>query len=773
MRRLFALLSMLGFAFAAFGQEAGDRTDSLGSGRRPSIASATEYANVLVNLLPHPSEGEPLTAQSFHVPDWTTGAGPIVVNSATVARAILSGNHLISAVDALVTGIVLPGAATDYEILVNETRPHESAFYFSLPKAAEAVLAEVYPSAGAYGFTIEIGFSRPAGVDVYYSLDGGSWVLFADSAPLFLHRSAELRYYAKSGADTGPVKTANYTIVQRGGVDTDGDRIPDFIEIGRGWNPLVFNRDADNDNWSDFDELLRGSDPESGASVPADSDAPSGTVEARLAWSDYDEVLRQTDPNDSASEPVAPGLDVAEYLLSGEPGEKMTPGAGVSPEMTENSRVEFYNLSGIQVASATVEGGSFSVRLAGDQPWILKAVEANNVDVTLLKYLPSYWPCLNPGSIYTEGMTEAEWLTGYRALYESLMFTEFSGVVFDATGMVTALAMGRFFETAIPLAGPVVLTEAGHSPVQEAVVALAGTYDFDDVAAFFEESVAVEPGLADLVRSFIEWARDSDPDAPMHRTLSRAVHGEAIPATGLPPGVTQAQLDNLRNRIDAAVLAAPSRIRQATGTLVEDPRGFQTMSDGGLVYWLDFGNLSYIPGSTVFVEGLVEKQCEYPDVVKLTVTALSILSAEGLENNLDSDLDGLFDQWEYFFFGDLLQSATGDPDGDLFDNLTEQANFTHPNDAGSNPGLTPTPTPTPSVTATPTPSMTPTPTGGTETPTPTATPMKYDFYPDLKINWNDLYPLIHGMKIVPATPEESFDYKNLFEFSSYWMYNEE
>ncbi len=451
----------------------------------------------------------------------------------------------------------------------------------------------------------------------------------------------------------------------------------------------------------------------------------------------------------------------------------MTPGAGSSPEMSENSRVEFYNLSGIRVASATIEGGAFSVRLAGDQPWILKAIEANNVDVVLLKYLPSYGPCLNAGSIYTEGMTEAEWLTGYGALYESSMFGEFSGDVFDATGMVTALAMGRFFETAIPLAGPVVLSDASDSPVQEAIAALAGTYDFDDVAASFDKSVAVEPGLAELVRTFIEWARDADPDAPIHRTLSRAVHGEAIPATGLPPGVAQAQLDNLRNRIDAAVMAAPSRIRQATGTLVEDSRGFQTLSDGGVTYWLDFGNLSYIPGSSVHVEGLIEKQCEYPDVVKLTVTALSILSAEDLENNLDSDLDGLFDQWEYFFFGELVQSATGDPDGDLFDNLAEQGGYTHPNDAGSNPGLTPTPTP--SVTATPTPSMTPTPTptGGIETPTPTATPMKYDFYPDLKINWNDLYPLIHGMKIEPATPEEEFDYKNLFEFSSYWMYNEE
>ncbi|MEO5915380.1 MAG: hypothetical protein ABIS50_14195 [Luteolibacter sp.] len=61
------------------------------------------------------------------------------------------------------------------------------------------------------------------------------------------------------------------------------------------------------------------------------------------------------------------------------------------------------------------------------------------------------------------------------------------------------------------------------------------------------------------------------------------------------------------------------------------------------------------------------------DSVKLTVSAV------------DSDNDGLADAWELAHFGDLSQSASGDPDGDGFTNLQEQAASTDPANKVSNP----------------------------------------------------------------------------------------
>jgi hypothetical protein len=51
---------------------------------------------------------------------------------------------------------------------------------------------------------------------------------------------------------------------------------------------------------------------------------------------------------------------------------------------------------------------------------------------------------------------------------------------------------------------------------------------------------------------------------------------------------------------------------------------------------------------------------------------------------LDIDADGLLDSWELQYFGNLLQTAAGDPDGDGESNATEQANGSAPNNRASN-----------------------------------------------------------------------------------------
>ncbi len=60
----------------------------------------------------------------------------------------------------------------------------------------------------------------------------------------------------------------------------------------------------------------------------------------------------------------------------------------------------------------------------------------------------------------------------------------------------------------------------------------------------------------------------------------------------------------------------------------------------------------------------------------------------------DSDADGLNDDWEYAHFGDLTQSGTDDPDGDAYDNSSEQAADTDPNLGVAYPGTVDSTTPT-------------------------------------------------------------------------------
>ncbi|RZI95545.1 MAG: hypothetical protein EOP39_29550, partial [Rubrivivax sp.] len=54
----------------------------------------------------------------------------------------------------------------------------------------------------------------------------------------------------------------------------------------------------------------------------------------------------------------------------------------------------------------------------------------------------------------------------------------------------------------------------------------------------------------------------------------------------------------------------------------------------------------------------------------------------------DSDNDGIPDDWETFNFGNLSQSAAGDPDGDGVSNLDEYTTDSNPNAAGARAGRT-------------------------------------------------------------------------------------
>ena len=87
--------------------------------------------------------------------------------------------------------------------------------------------------------------------------------------------------------------------------DTDGDSLPDIVELDIGLNPLEddWNVDLDGDGWSELDEWLRRFclDPNTrqpmAGNVCLDADGlPVDTDKDN--WSDFDEILRGTNPDD-------------------------------------------------------------------------------------------------------------------------------------------------------------------------------------------------------------------------------------------------------------------------------------------------------------------------------------------------------------------------------------------------------------------------------------------------------------------------------------------
>ncbi len=165
----------------------------------------------------------------------------------------------------------------------------------------------ITPESGTYSESVSVQFvpSDP-GLGVYYRLlpSGGWQVGTGPSGPYF--QSFSIQYFGQAGdGRRTPMQTATYTIpVDPGELDSDGDGVPDYVEIDAGLDPVVSGDDGDGDGFSDLIELLAGSDPTDPGSVP-----PSRELDTDGdGFSDFEEALAGTNPGDDTSFPASPGV---------------------------------------------------------------------------------------------------------------------------------------------------------------------------------------------------------------------------------------------------------------------------------------------------------------------------------------------------------------------------------------------------------------------------------------------------------------------------------
>jgi hypothetical protein len=79
-------------------------------------------------------------------------------------------------------------------------------------------------------------------------------------------------------------------------------------------------------------------------------------------------------------------------------------------------------------------------------------------------------------------------------------------------------------------------------------------------------------------------------------------------------------------------------------------------------------------------------QPAFNPVPPFTLQKACVLYARYLQENKDSDSDGLPDWWELFFFGSYVPEPAADPDGDGFDNQAEYQDCSNPQSETSIPG---------------------------------------------------------------------------------------
>lgn len=146
----------------------------------------------------------------------------------------------------------------------------------SAPLGEEVLEISISPAPGLYKTSIAVKLAltvpNPANPIFYRTSPAGSWISYVPGTVIPLFQNTTISYYARLGI--GPKKTAirhaTYQFAQPPErMDSDGDGVPDFVEIAKGLDPRTSGSDADGDGYSDLCEIFAGTNPNNAGSKPA------------------------------------------------------------------------------------------------------------------------------------------------------------------------------------------------------------------------------------------------------------------------------------------------------------------------------------------------------------------------------------------------------------------------------------------------------------------------------------------------------------------------
>jgi len=235
-----------------------------------SSKSHQSHANVMTFKNEPFVNKNPQRLQLLHADDWSSNSG-IHAGTVTSTAETDSGSLL---------GLQNPhsvslGTAHSNALYTIENQRRSNISFFSLEPARGENVATItiFPSPGLYAQSVSVSFSSDSGSTIYYRTAAtNDW--FPYTTPFTLFKNTTVSYFAYTGTKQSILRDAVYTFTQSpSALDSDGDGIPDYVELANGLNPVSSGTDSDGDGFSDLDELLTGTSPTNKA------DFPSGRVE--------------------------------------------------------------------------------------------------------------------------------------------------------------------------------------------------------------------------------------------------------------------------------------------------------------------------------------------------------------------------------------------------------------------------------------------------------------------------------------------------------------
>jgi len=634
-----------------------------------ALHAAAPTANVVFLDGAIDGASRPRVLASDNVEGYVTAVGPYDGSSVTVQRMLAEPSTGFDPTTPLEVDVALPPPPGQYVVVGNQMEPDRALAWFGEPGVYDPLGVELDPAPGSYETSVRVRFrTRLAGTTVNYSIDAGPTVAW-DGEPFYIVDNAAIQFQGVNG-DVGPQKVGVYSVTFPDCADVDQDELPDRIEAQIGLDPLVAERDFNRNRRDDFDEFIRGAaafvadDPDYEAPLFADGDGDT--------WSDYDEQLRDTNPADADEFPAAPNVQTVEIRRAGDVYE-LGPGGTPPPNSPdpakpypEDFRVDVVTPGGASARPGVETNGEFILRTSGEQFRYLRARALDGSGRMLLSVQPPVGLCVDATQFCTEADSPDDWRDEWRTAYEVAVFDDAIDQRIDPRTTAEALLLNRYYELAAGQA--FVPGEENRGPDQDLVLALrAGR---NEAALYQVLYFGVETEMIDLVADYYKF-HASPGRRSMMALLADHFAGRPVDPEDVPDGVRLENIASVAMLVDAFFLdIVPPARTELTGEIAVDAFGF-TLDDGSDVYRLEKLADSFLPGTTLTVEAIVDiDNCGFAPIPARVTQVLDRTFAE-VASATDSDGDQMDDDWEYFYFGDLDEEALGDADGDGLTNIQE------------------------------------------------------------------------------------------------------
>lgn len=695
----------------------------VGGGALPVLNPRSLAANVFLFADEPFVAPQPRLLRSLNAADWVNsisfGGNPAQVGA--VAERFGTSAQGLDNPAARALGPVPAGALFS---LANQIRPMMSMVSFLPASGDQPVTVQALPSGGFRRSAVAVNFQPvPVTAQVRYRLDaGGGWKL-SDGKPLTLVSDTLLEFYAQlPGSEVkSPIQRASYVFEKpSGGLDTDGDGVPDFVEKARGLDPAA-GADTDGDGFTDKNELLVGTDPLN--ANPKDPKAVPQDAERLDEDGAYDVAVGPRPMNGANGQltTVAVGSALELHAVGGGRVGQGVAGvlglAGVPDPAIRFADVQAS--AGVLLLSVSTDP-HFDVQTGGPDKRIgrelVGLVRPPETPVTPVDYVPG------------NGTAEQEataWLNAAKAAQQSSPRVVLKRELAPVDSLVALLLERRVNELLVTraVAGftPTNLTlfpfrsgdSSRRAATAEELIALRQRLDAGrpghDVGALLGsiEAAVRPPGLAALnpLRALVQdiYALSSRSnnvhpgqfDLPVDVIRGFLRTGQ-LPATyaGVT-SVSPADRTAAFNAAKALLESLPSRptalfdltvTEEGAGgectvlveTVSKQPRNL--VVDGGAPFQFPQA-FELIPGSRVEVFAYTDAPASGCAGVTLEVISASLLSIPPAPV-VDANANFLADDWECFFLGGGVDPY-GDSDGDGFSELQEFLDGTDPKDAAS------------------------------------------------------------------------------------------